>query len=185
MVCSYGDYNDVQLFRELGLEEIIAIGLDGRMLTSAGDFLSGLKVKQARNRMLEVLKESGNLDKVEEIAHRTPTCERSKTPIEIIPLKEYYMKVVEVKERLREIASEELRFHPEMHRQILLNWIDVALDWPISRRRYCTNRGTGLVLQAMLHPSASPTRAILSALEGPAAWRPQMLEVWINRICRR
>ena len=86
--------------------------------------------------MLEVLRESGNLDKVEEIAHRTPTCERSKTPIEIIPLKEYDMKVVEVKERLREIASEELRFHPEMHRQILLNWIDVALDWPDSRRRF-------------------------------------------------
>ena len=32
MVCSYGDYNDVQLFRELGLTEVIAIGHDGRML---------------------------------------------------------------------------------------------------------------------------------------------------------
>jgi len=31
MVCSYGDHNDVALFRELKLEEAIAIGLDGRM----------------------------------------------------------------------------------------------------------------------------------------------------------
>ena len=31
MVCSYGDQNDVALFRELKLEEVVAIGLDGRM----------------------------------------------------------------------------------------------------------------------------------------------------------
>ena len=63
-------------------------------------------------------------------------CERSKTPIEIIPMDEYYLKVVDVKEKLEHIAKEELRFHPEMHRSILLNWIEVARDWPISRRRF-------------------------------------------------
>jgi len=135
MVCSYGDYTDVQLFRELGLSEIIAIGEDGRMQKSAGDFLEGLRVKQARARMIEELQKAGLLDKVEEIAHRTPTCERSKTPIEIIPMKEYYLRVVEVKDKLNQIAKS-LRFYPEMHRTILLNWIDVALDWPISRRRF-------------------------------------------------
>ena len=34
MVCSYGDQNDVALFRELKLEEVVAIGLDGRMTAS-------------------------------------------------------------------------------------------------------------------------------------------------------
>ncbi len=135
MVCSYGDYTDVQHFRELGLNEIIAIGQDGRMLEAAGPFLAGLRIKQARAKMIELLRERGNLDKVEEITHRTPMCERSKTPIEIIPMEEYYLKVVETKEKLREIARS-LRFHPEMHRTILLNWIEVALDWPISRRRF-------------------------------------------------
>ncbi|MHB8567522.1 MAG: valine--tRNA ligase [Nitrososphaerales archaeon] len=135
MVCSYGDYTDVQLFRELGLREIIAIGEDGRMQATAGDSLAGMKVKQARNRMIEMLKERGNLEKVEEIGHRTPTCERSKTPIEIIPMEEYYLKVLEVKDKLREVARS-LHFHPEMHRTILQNWIEVSLDWPISRRRF-------------------------------------------------
>ena len=41
MVCSYGDYNDVQAFCELGLKEIIAIGQDGRMLPGAGKLLQG------------------------------------------------------------------------------------------------------------------------------------------------
>ena len=30
-----------------------------------------------------------------------------------------------------------IEFHPEVHRQILLNWLDsVIIDWPISRRRF-------------------------------------------------
>ena len=30
-----------------------------------------------------------------------------------------------------------IKFHPETHRQILLNWLDsVAIDWPVSRRRF-------------------------------------------------
>jgi valyl-tRNA synthetase len=135
MVCSYGDYNDVQLFRELGLKEIIAIGDSGRMLATAGKELEGLRIKQARTKMIELLNSAGILEKVEEINHRTPLCERSKTPIEIIPMDEFYMRVLDVKPELERIARK-LRFHPEMHRTILLNWIEVALDWPISRRRF-------------------------------------------------
>ena len=88
MVCSYGDYSDVLLFRELGLKELIAIGQDGRMNAEAGEKLAGLKIKAAREKMISVLKEAGFLEQVKEISHRTPICERSKTPIEIIPMEE-------------------------------------------------------------------------------------------------
>lgn len=136
MVCSYGDYNDVLHFREMGLEEIISIGKDGRMLPVAGEGLAGLKVRQARVAMIERLQKEGVAFKIEEILHRTPLCERSKTEIEIIPMEEYYLKVLDGKEDLEEIARSKLHFHPEMHRSILLNWIEVARDWPISRRRF-------------------------------------------------
>ncbi len=135
MVCSYGDYNDALLFRELALEEIIAIGLDGRMKPVAGEGLEGLTVKAARKAMIEKLQQAGLVSKIDEIAHRTPMCERSKTPIEIIPLEEYYLKVLDIKDTLNRLAHE-LKFHPEMHRIILLNWLEVALDWPITRRRF-------------------------------------------------
>ena len=55
MVCSYGDQNDVALFRELQLGEVIAIGLDGRMTEVAGEY-QGLKPKQARTKIIEDLK---------------------------------------------------------------------------------------------------------------------------------
>ena len=135
MVCSYGDYNDVMLFRELGLKEIIAIDEDGKMTNAAGKY-AGLKVEEAREKIIEDLKQAGLIVKIEQIMHRTPTCERSHNPIEIIPMQEIYLKQLEFKEEMLKIANE-LEFLPEFHRQLLINWINsITKDWPISRRRY-------------------------------------------------
>jgi len=135
MVCSYGDYNDVMLFRELGLKEIIAIDEDGKMTSAAGKY-AGLKVEEAREKIIEDLKQAGLIVKIEQIMHRTPTCERSHNPIEIIPMQEIYLKQLEFKEEMLKIANE-LEFLPEFHRQLLINWINsITKDWPISRRRY-------------------------------------------------
>ena len=135
MVCSYGDQNDVALFRELKLEEVVAIGLDGKMTSVAGKY-AGLKSKQARTKIIEDLETGEFVEKIEEISHRTPVSERSKIPIEIIPMEEYYLKQKDSVDKIREIGSE-IIFHPNMHKQILMNWLDsISIDWPISRRRY-------------------------------------------------
>ena len=135
MVCSYGDQNDVALFRELNLEEVVAIGQDGRLTEAAGAY-AGLKPKQARTKIIEDLESGGFVEKIEEISHRTPISERSKTPIEIIPMEEYYLKQKESVEKMRGLGTQ-IKFYPEMHRQILMNWLDsIKIDWPISRRRF-------------------------------------------------
>ena len=135
MVCSYGDQNDVALFRELQLEEVIAIGLDGRMTEAAGDY-QGLKPKQARTKIIEDLENSGLVEKIEEISHRTPLSERSKTPIEIVPMEEYYLKQKDSIDKMKKLGSE-IEFYPNMHKQILMNWLEsISIDWPISRRRF-------------------------------------------------
>ncbi len=135
MVCSYGDQNDVTLFRELMLEEVVAIDLDGRMTEAAREF-TGLRPKQARTKIIEDLESKGFVEKIEEISHRTPVSERSKNPIEIIPMEEYYLKQIDVVEKMRNLGSE-ITFYPNMHKQILMNWLDsIEIDWPISRRRY-------------------------------------------------
>jgi len=135
MVCSYGDHNDITLFRELKLEEVIVIGLDGRMTEAAREY-ANLRPKQARTKIIEDLEQKGFLDKVEDIVHRTPVSERSKNPIEIIPMEEYYLKQLDSVEKMKKLGSE-IEFHPRMHKQILMNWLDsINIDWPISRRRY-------------------------------------------------
>ncbi|MFB5613983.1 MAG: valine--tRNA ligase [Candidatus Nitrosomaritimum yanchengensis] len=135
MVCSYGDQNDVTLFRELELEEVVAIGLDGRMTEAAGEY-AGLKPKQARTKIIEDLETKGFVEKTEDIVHRTPVSERSKTPIEIIPMEEYYLKQKDSVEKIKKLGQE-ITFYPSMHKQILMNWLEsINIDWPISRRRY-------------------------------------------------
>ncbi|EPA04600.1 valine--tRNA ligase [Candidatus Nitrosarchaeum limnium] len=135
MVCSYGDQNDVALFRELELKEIVAIGLDGKMTEAAGEYV-GLKPKQARTKIIEDLEKNGFVEKIEDIIHRTPVSERSKNPIEIIPMEEYYLKQKEAIEKMKKLGQE-ITFYPAMHKQILMNWLEsINIDWPISRRRY-------------------------------------------------
>jgi len=135
MVCSYGDQNDVALFRELGLEEVASIGLDGRMTRAAGAY-AGLRPRQARARVVADLEASGALAGRERITHSVPVSERTKNPIEIVPLEEYYLRQLDSVEAVR-AASDGVAFRPESHRQILHNWLgSVSIDWPISRRRY-------------------------------------------------
>ena len=135
MVCSYGDHNDVTLFRELKLEEAIAIGLDGRMTEVAGEY-SGLKLKQARTKIIEDLEKKGFVEKIEDVVHRTPVSERSRNPIEIIPMEEYYLKQLDSVEKMKSLGSE-INFHPPIHKQILMDWLEsISIDWPISRRRF-------------------------------------------------
>lgn len=135
MMCSFGDLTDIRFFREEGLKPRIAIEMDGKMNKNAG-FLEGLTVKDARKKIVEKLKEKGLLVKIEKVRQRAPICERSKDNIEFIALKEYYLKQIEFKEKIREIA-EKINFYDESSRQILLNWIDgLNEDWPLSRRRY-------------------------------------------------
>ena len=82
------------------------------------------------------LENGGFVEKIEEITHRTPISERSKTPIEIIPMEEYYLKQKDKIEKMKEVGKE-ITFHPTMHKQILMNWLEsINIDWPISRRRF-------------------------------------------------
>ena len=135
MICSYGDYTDVRLFRELKLKEIVAIDKDGKLTENAGKY-AGLRVEEAREMIIEDLKKEGLILKVEEIVHSIPICERSKTPIEIIPMKEFYLKQKPFLKEIKRLVKK-VRFHPPEHRQILMNWINsITIDWPISRRRY-------------------------------------------------
>jgi len=135
MICSYGDQTDIQLFRELALEPISAIDEKARMTEVAGKY-RGMKVKEARGAIIDDMKAACLLSKQMTISHRTPICERSKTPIEFIPMKEWYLRQLKFLDNVRG-AADEMSFHPARHKQILLDWIEsVTIDWPISRRRY-------------------------------------------------
>ena len=135
MICSYGDFSDVRLFREMKLKEVVMLDVKGKMTQSAGDY-AGLSVFTSREKIIADMEAQGIVLKKETIVHRTPVCERSKTPIEIVPMKEFYLKQMDFVGKMRGFG-ETMKFYPESARQLLLDWVDsVAIDWPISRRRF-------------------------------------------------
>ncbi len=135
MMCSAGDLSDIRFFREMGIAPIISISIDGTMNDNAG-FLKGMKIKDAREKMIQDLKADNLLVKQVPVTHRTPICERSKHEIEFISMKEYYLKQVEFKDKMLALADK-MNFYDESIKQIYLDWINsVSIDWPISRRRY-------------------------------------------------
>ena len=135
MVCSFGDQNDVSVFRELSLNPFVAIDLKGRMTSISGP-LEGLTVTEAREFATKLLHDNGRISSIEEREQEVPVSERGGNPIEIILLKEWYVRQTHILDRLSEL-SKESRFIPERNRQYLHDWMEgISIDWPISRRRW-------------------------------------------------
>ena len=135
MVCSFGDQNDVSVFRELGLTPFQAIDLDGN-ITELGGPLTGLSVLDARKQAIEMLEASDRIENIVERDQEIPVSERGKNPIEIILLKEWYVRQTHIQERIKEL-SDEINFVPKRNKQFLLDWMEnITIDWPVSRRRW-------------------------------------------------
>ncbi|MFA4953335.1 MAG: valine--tRNA ligase [Candidatus Pacearchaeota archaeon] len=135
MMCSAGDLSDIQFFREQNLKPIISINKDGTMNKNAG-FLEGLKIKEARKKIIEILKEKKLVVKQEEITHRTPISERSGAEIEFIEMPEFYLKQLKFKSEIKKIVKS-INFYPKSSKKILDDWLNsISIDWPISRRRF-------------------------------------------------
>jgi valyl-tRNA synthetase len=135
MVCSFGDQNDVAVFRELGLTPFQAIDLEGCMTDIAGPFAT-MKVAEARKSVIEYLESEDKIHQIIEKEQEVPVSERGKNPVEIILLKEWYVRQTHMQDRIGELA-ENIEFHPPRNKQFLLDWMEnISIDWPISRRRW-------------------------------------------------
>tara|TARA_B100000900_G_scaffold415987_1_gene448314 strand:+ start:3262 stop:5751 length:2490 start_codon:yes stop_codon:yes gene_type:complete len=135
MVCSFGDQNDVSVFREFSLDPFVAINLDGEMTNISGP-LSGLNVIEARKAAIELLDNQNKLSSIIDHEQEIPVSERGNNPVEIILLKEWYVKQTHTLERMKELVSK-INFIPPRNKQFLDDWMqNISIDWPISRRRW-------------------------------------------------
>ena len=135
MVCSIGDRNDLKLIKKHGFEIIQSIDDQGRMTDIAGEF-SGLYTLDARKEILKRLEEEKRLVKVEKIEHNVGTCWRCGTPLEIVNKEQWFIKTVELKDRILQIANE-LKWYPEFMKKRLEDWVNgLEWDWVVSRQRY-------------------------------------------------
>ncbi|HET9918966.1 MAG TPA: valine--tRNA ligase [Ktedonobacteraceae bacterium] len=135
MCCTFGDSTDVRWWRTHNLPLRAAIGRDGRMTTLVGP-LAGLPTAEARQRILSLLAEHGQILGQETIEHTVGTHERCGTPVEYLHTRQWFIRVLDQKQRLLE-AGREVAWHPDYMLTRYERWVEnLQWDWCISRQRY-------------------------------------------------
>ncbi|MBV9229983.1 MAG: valine--tRNA ligase, partial [Chloroflexi bacterium] len=135
MCCTFGDSTDVRWWRTHQLPLLAAIGRDGRMTALAGP-LAGLPTNQARQRIPEHLADKGLILRQETIEHNVGTHERCSTPVEYLHTRQWFIRVLDQKERFLE-AGRKIRWHPEHMHSRYEHWVEnLQWDWCISRQRF-------------------------------------------------
>ena len=153
MICTFGDVTDVVWWRELDLPNRTIIGADGRIVAEAPEAIStpeaqahyaelaGKTVFSAKARVVELLRESGELiGDPKPITHAVKFFEKGDKPLEIISTRQWYItngaRDESLRARLVE-AGKEIGFTPEHMRVRYENWVGgLTGDWLISRQRF-------------------------------------------------
>jgi valyl-tRNA synthetase len=154
------DPNDFEIGRRHGLPEITVIGFDGRMNEEAGEF-AGLSVGEARERVVERLRELGLLVGEKPYVHEVGHCDRSGDRIEPLISLQWFMEMRPLAEPALEVVrSGRVRFHPKTQENTYFNWMEQFRPWCVSRQLwwghqipvwYCPN---GHVTVETTEPSA-------------------------------
>jgi valyl-tRNA synthetase len=150
MICTFGDTTDVTWWRELDLPVRSIVGRDGRIVGEPpadvpdGDAwraLAGLTAKQAQAKIVELLRESGDLlGDPRPITHPVKFFEKGDRPLEIVTSRQWYVRSggrdAEVRDAL--IArGKEIEWYPDFMRVRFEDWVNgLNGDWLISRQRY-------------------------------------------------
>src|SRR3954471_17472443 len=129
------DPNDFEIGRRHGLEEITVIGEDGRMTDAAGADFAGMEVEEAREAVVERLKQEGRISNTQAYSHDVPHSHRSGRRIEPLISLQWFCDMNELaKPAIEVVKSGEIRFHPEKP------WTDVYLGWLENIRPWCVSR---------------------------------------------
>jgi valyl-tRNA synthetase len=153
MVCTFGDLTDVTWWRELDLPVRAVVGRDGRFLPApppgldsapgraAYAELVGRTTNQARQRVVELLSESGDLlGEPRPVTHAVKFYEKGDRPLEIVTTRQWYLRNGGRDDDLREALiarGSEIDWHPPYMQVRYDNWVGgLNGDWLISRQRF-------------------------------------------------
>ncbi len=143
MCCTFGDRTDIIWWKthNLPLKAIIdkagIIKMPSQLIDSPFYHqINGLKIKDARSKIIEIIKEQRLLVRQVEVTQSVKCAERSGSPLEILATPQWFVHTIKHKDILLR-RSNELNWHPKNMKIKLENWINnIAWDWCISRQRY-------------------------------------------------
>ncbi|MFH0828286.1 MAG: valine--tRNA ligase [Candidatus Omnitrophota bacterium] len=162
------DPNDYAMGKKHGLEFINVMYPDGRMNEAAGDY-KDMDRFEAREVIVEDLREKGLLEKTEPHALSAGHCYRCHTIIEPYLSKQWFVKMKPLAEpAIKAVKDGRIKFYPGRWKKVYLNWMENIQDWCVSRQiwwghrlpvYYCRNC---IASQSAQSPVPSPQSPVLS-----------------------
>lgn len=135
MCCTFGDQTDIEWWKKHNLPLKYIFTADGHISEKVPNY-GGLKIKEARAKIMQDLTDAGCVVKVEELEHEVQTHERCGKEVEYAVMKQWFIDIINHKDEFLKIGDQ-IKWHPS-HMQARYNeWVsNVAWDWCISRQRY-------------------------------------------------
>ena len=128
------DNNDFALSQKHGLEAVVVIDQFGKLNEKTGKY-AGMKIAEARTKVVEDLQEMGLIEKIEDYKHQVPTCYKCGTTIEPRLLPQWFVKMKPLAEMAAKAVDDgRIEFIPDNYRKIFLYWMNNTIDWNISRQ---------------------------------------------------
>ncbi len=128
------DMNDYQAGLRHDLEIVEVFDEDNKMGDLVPEY-KGMDLLEAREHIVEKLKELGNLLKEEKHVHNVAKCERCKHTIEPRVSTQWFVKMKELAEpAIKAVRNDDVRFVPKRYEKIYFNWMENIQDWCISRQ---------------------------------------------------
>jgi valyl-tRNA synthetase len=135
-ITPWHDAVDFDIAERRGLPKEQVIDFRGKLLPIAGEF-AGMKIDEARAKIVEKLRAKGLLVKVEEeYKHNIRICSRTKVQIEPQVKAQWFVKMAPLAEMVLNSVekNEEIALLPDHQKKILLYWMHNTIDWNISRQ---------------------------------------------------
>ncbi len=134
------DPNDYACGLRNHLPMISILNEDGTLNSNAGKY-QGLKVMDARGKVVAELKEKELLVKIEPIQHPVAHCYRSDDVVEPFLSDQWFVKMAPLVEMARKVVlDKETIFFPPKREEEYLRWLDQTPDWCISRQIWWGHR---------------------------------------------
>ncbi|HPP39863.1 MAG TPA: valine--tRNA ligase [Candidatus Kapabacteria bacterium] len=134
------DPNDFLVGERHNLEIINSINADGTLNEAAGEF-AGLERFEARRKIVDKLKETDLIEKIEDYTHNVGFSQRGGEPIEPYLSDQWFVRMKPLAEiALKPVLDGEIKFHPNHWVKTYEHWMNNIRDWCISRQLWWGHR---------------------------------------------
>jgi valyl-tRNA synthetase len=179
------DPNDFELAQRHNLPAIDVMTPDARMSSAAPQPFRGLDRLEARERVVQALRDADLIEKIQDYTTAIPRCYRCGTIVEPRLSDQWFVRMKPLADPALEASRDgRVRFIPDRYTKVYEHWLENIRDWCISRQLwwghripawYCRSPGCNEIIVAREEPTRCPRCGGMDLTQDP-----DVLDTWFS-----